>query len=64
MTIKELKKGDWFTRKDIAEPNENQVFIRGAYDSETKKYECSRFSDVNDTIWLKGSALAFTGFTF
>ena len=64
MTIKELKKGDYFTRKEIDEPSEHQVFVRGDYDRETKKYECHYWDDVNRTIWLKGSTPAFTGFTF
>lgn len=64
MTLKELKKGEYFTRKDIEFPKESQVFIRGDYDRATKKYECIRFSDVNDAIYLKGSTLVFTNGTF
>lgn len=64
MKIKDLKKGDFFTRKAIDNPTEHQVFIRGEYDRESKKYECSRFDDVNDTIFLKGTTVAHTGFTF
>ena len=64
MTLKELKKGDFFTRKGIENPKEEQVFIRGDYDRESKKYECSRYSDVNDTIFLKGSTTVYTDFIF
>lgn len=64
MTVKELKKGAFFTRKDIADPSERQVFIRGDYDWELKKYECTRFSDCSDAIYLKGSQVVFTEFTF
>jgi hypothetical protein len=64
MTVKELKKGEFFTRKAVDEPKENQVFIRGTYDRETKRYECLRFSDMNDTIYLKGSTTAYTDFIF
>lgn len=64
MTLKELKKGAFFTRKPVAEPTEHQVFIRGDYDRETKKYECSRFDDVNDTILLKGRTTVYTEFVF
>lgn len=64
MTLKEVKKGDFFTRKQIDNPKEEQVFIRGEYDRETKKYECFRFSDVNDTIFLKGSTTVYTDFIF
>lgn len=64
MTLKELKKGEYFTRKDIEFPKDTQVFVRGDYDRSTKKYECHRFSDINDTIYLKGSTNVFTDMTF
>ena len=55
MTIKELKKGDFFTKKNIEYPKETQVFIRGDYDRSTKKYECIRFSDCNDVQYITGT---------
>lgn len=42
MTVKQLKQGEYFTRKPIAEPKENQVYIRGEYDRSTKKYICTK----------------------
>ena len=48
MTVKQLKKGDYFTKKAIEYPNEKQVFIRGDYNREAKKYEIYRFFDCND----------------
>lgn len=64
MTVKELKKGQFFTLKAIENPTEKQVFIRGDYDREQKKYECVRFDDCNRFRYLKGSAEVFTDFTF
>lgn len=64
MTIKELKKGDFFTKKPIKCPNEKQVFIRGEYDRELKKYECIRFDDINNVQYLKGDKEIFTDFIF
>ena len=64
MTLKEVKKGDFFTRKPIDEPTEKQVFIRGDYDRESKKYECTRFDDINRVIYLKGTTEVYTDFTF
>ena len=64
MTVKELKKGDYFTKKNIEYPNENQVFIRAEYDRTEKKYVCYRFSDVNDIQYIKGSKEVFTDFIF
>lgn len=64
MTLKDVKKGDFFTRKAIENPTEHQVFIRGDYDRQSKKYECSRFDDVNDTVFMNGSTSVFTDFVF
>ena len=64
MTIKELKKGEYFTKKNYEYPNENQVFIRGAYDRSAKKYECTRFSDCNDILYINGNKEVFTDFIF
>ncbi len=64
MTIKELKKGEYFTRKAIAEPTEKQVWIRGEYDRSTRCYECTCFADVCYTLYLKGSTKVFTDFVF
>ena len=62
--LKDLKKGEFFTKKLIEEPKENQVFIRGEYDRGERKYEISRFSDFCDTAYLKGTAKVYVGFTF
>ena len=64
MTIKELKKGQYFTKKAIDEPTEKQVWIRGDYDRSQKKYECVRFDDICQCCYLKGSVEVFTDFTF
>ena len=62
--LKDLKKGEVFTKKPIEEPKETQVFIRGEYDRGKKKYEILRFSDFCDTAYLKGTAKVYTEFTF
>lgn len=64
MTVKELKKGDFFTKKRLENPRASQVFIRGEYDRATKKYECVRFDDANSVSYLKGSAEIFTDLVF
>ena len=45
MTVKELKRGAFFCKKDISYPAEDQVWIRGEYDRSARRYECTRFSD-------------------
>ena len=64
MKIKELKKGEFFTLKPTNEPKENQVFIRGDYDRSIKKYECTRFSDINSWRYLKPETVVYTDFIF
>lgn len=64
MKIKELKKGDFFTKKAIESPRETQVWIRGEYDRSAKKYECTRFDDASACCYLKGEKEVFTDFVF
>lgn len=64
MKVKELKNGDFFTKKRIDSPTEKQVFIRGEYDREQRKYECTRFDDICAVCYLDGSKEVFTDFTF
>ena len=62
--LKDVKKGEFFTKKPIEEPKETQVFIRGEYDRGERKYEISRFPDFCNTAYLKSTAKVYTGFTF
>lgn len=64
MKIRELKKGEFFTRKPIAEPKESQVWIRGDFDRSEGKYECVRFDDANRFAYLKGDTEVFTDLVF
>ena len=47
MKIQELKKGDYFTLKPIAEPKESQVYVYDGYDRSERKY--SKCSDRDQT---------------
>lgn len=62
--LKELKKGDWFTRKPLETPTEKQVFIKRDFIRQDKKYICERFSNMNDCITLKGTTKVYIEFTF
>ena len=64
MKLKDLKAGDWFTKKPIAEPNGGQVWIKQAYDRSAKKYEIVRWDDVNDSQLMSGDKEVFTEFVF
>lgn len=64
MTIKELKKGEYFTIKQIDNPTENQVYVRGDYDRSERKYECYKFADVCSFRYFKGDKEVYTDFIF
>lgn len=64
MTIKELKKGDFFTLKAIEYPADSQVYVRGDYDKSSKTYACYKFSDVNNERCFKGNKEIFVDFVF
>ena len=64
MTVKQLKKGKFFTRRPIENPTEKQVFIRGEYDRAAKKYERTRFDDISSAVYLRGDKEIFVDFTF
>lgn len=64
MKIKDIKKGDFFTLKAINEPKESQVYIRGEYSREAKKYSCCKFNDVNNERLFDGSKEVFTDMIF
>lgn len=62
--IKELKKGEWFTLKEIEEPKSSQVYVRGDYDRESKTYSCYKWEDVNEERYYKSTKVVFTEFIF
>lgn len=62
--LKDLKKGEWFTRKPIEQPKENQVFIKDFYIREDKKYCCIRWNNISDSIELKGNTKVYIDFIF
>jgi hypothetical protein len=64
MKVKDIKKGEFFTKKDIECPRDSQVWIRGEYCRSEKKYECTRFDDINTICYMSGSKDVFTDFTF
>ena len=63
-SLRDLKPGQFFTRKPIDAPKESQVWVRGAYDRSQKKYECTNWADTSRTIYLKGETNVYTDFIF
>ena len=62
--LNELKKGEYFTLKDIEEPTDSQVYIKGEYDRSSKTFSCVKFSDSNSERFIKANKDVFVGFTF
>ena len=62
--LKDIKEGEFFTRKPINTPKETQVFIRRYYERSEKKYFCERFTNASDGIFLKGDTIVYTDFIF
>ena len=62
--LRELKKGDWFTLKEIAEPKESQVYIKGDYDKASKTFSVCKFSDTNNERFIKADRQVYVDFTF
>lgn len=60
MTIRELKKGDYFTLKPCkTEPNESQIWVRDYYDRNEKKYYAYNYADVNRERCFKGDKIVY-----
>lgn len=64
MKLKDIKKGEYFTLKPIAEPKESQVYIKEEYDRSEKKFLCGKFSDISASRLLKPDTTVYTDFTF
>lgn len=62
--LRDLKIGEFFTRKQIENPREEQVLIRCAFDPQTRKFPCQRYSDISDFVNLSGDTLVYTDFVF
>lgn len=62
--LKDLKKGEFFTRKPIENPKETQILVKGKYDRRWKKYEAIHLSYVSFCGLLDGETKVYTGFTF
>jgi hypothetical protein len=64
MKIQELKKGEYFTIKPVAEPKESQVFVFMGYDRSDKVYWATKFSDIGVSRDFKKGTEVYTDFIF
>lgn len=66
MKLKDLKKGEYFTRKPLGEQEAkpSQVYIRGEYDRSLKRFACQKWDNISVEIYLKGTTEVFQDFIF
>jgi hypothetical protein len=68
--LKQVKMGEYFTLTNNVKYNEDgevlskYVYVRDAYDRESKKYEVYKFDDVNDCRFMKGTRIVWIDFVF
>ena len=62
--LNELEKNSFFTLKELSNPKESQVYIKGEYDRKSKSFSCVKFSDINSERFIKADKLVYVGFTF
>lgn len=68
--LKNVRKGEFFTLTDNVKHNEDgevlskYVYVRDAYDRESKKYEVYTFDDVCNYRFLKGTRIVYVDFRF
>lgn len=62
--LKDLKKGEFFTKEPIKNPKKKQVFVKGEYYQRAGKYEAIHLSAVWFCGLLDGETKVYTGFTF
>ena len=62
--VRDIKRGEFFTKKPVEYPNESQVFIKGDYVRTNRKYSCVKFSDVNSECFLKADTTVYVDFIF
>lgn len=62
--VRDLAKGEYFILNPIEEPNASQVWVRGEYIREAKKYSTYKWEDTNHETLRKGDKEVYIGFTF
>lgn len=68
--LKNVRKGEFFTLTDNVMHNEDgevlskYVYVRDAYDRESKKYEVYKFDDVCNYRFMNGTRIVYVDFEF
>ena len=64
VSIKEVKRGEFFTLKPSPFPKESQVYVRGEYDRSARRYDCGKFSDISMSRLFSGRTMVYIDFIF
>jgi hypothetical protein len=68
--LKNVRKGEFFTLTNNVKYNEDgevlskYVYVRDAYDRESKKYEVYKFDDVCNYRFMNGTRIVYVDFRF
>lgn len=68
--LKQVKKGEFFALTNDVKYNEDgevlskYVYVRDAYDRESKKYEVYKFDDICNYRLMKGTRIVYIDFVF
>lgn len=64
VAVRNVKKGEFFTKKAISNPAPHQVWVRGKYDRKLKRYMIYNFADVCYDGTMPADREVFTDFIF
>lgn len=62
--LRDVKKGEFFTKKPYECPSDTQVWIKGDYDRSLKKYSCTRCSDFCDEQFISPDKDVYIDFIY
>jgi hypothetical protein len=68
--LKQVKRGEFFTLTNNVKYNEDgevlskYVYVRDAYDRDSKKYEVYKFNDVCNCRFMNGTRIVWIDFCF
>jgi hypothetical protein len=68
--LKQVKKGEFFALTNDVKYNEDgevlskYVYVRDAYDRDSKKYEVYKFDDVCNYRFMNGTRIVYVDFRF
>lgn len=62
--LRKVKRGEWFAKKPLDTPAENQVWVRGEFDRSSGKISCYAWADVCKEQFINPSKEVYVDFIF